>query len=178
MVAAAQRSGGAALGFLVAAGLQVSAIEDIRISIGIWSLAAIWALLLLVTWLPVQRGLPVLKRYVPSWEGQEVNVWRQLDSACIYVMKTRHEVELTAAAQRPDKLGTFSPPPDAPGSYGPLSNPEARRAFAKLQELGVIQPTGLLDKRDNIVYRWTDLGPEVLKRRMVRAGLSADTKTD
>ena len=149
MVAAARRFGVALLVFLIGLGFQVSPIEDIRISKAIWLVCALLILLLLGTWPPIEQRLPIINRYGPSQEGQEVKVWRQLDSACIYAVKTQREVE------------TFSPPPDAPGNYGPLSNPEARRAFAKLQELGVIEPTGVLDERGNIVYRWTDLGCEV-----------------
>jgi hypothetical protein len=149
MLAAGRRLAGAVLVFLIGLGFEVSPIEDIRISIGIWLVCGLFILLLLGTWPPIQQRLPILNRYGPSQEGQELKVWRQLDSACIYVVKTQREVE------------TFSPPPDAPGNYGPLSNPEARRAFAKLQELGVIEPTGVFDERGNIVYRWTDLGRKV-----------------
>lgn len=59
MVATGRRFAGPIIGFLVGAGLEVSPFEDIRIAIGLWSLATLWALFALITWPELRQRLPL-----------------------------------------------------------------------------------------------------------------------
>jgi hypothetical protein len=83
-------------------------------------------------------------------------VLRSLDPACYYVLNV---LKKSISAE------DFKSPPDADGSYGPLSNREARRAFFKLQEHGILEPPFAdVDKDANFRYRFTSLGEAIRQR--------------
>lgn len=98
---------------------------------------------------------------------QASQVVAQLDSAAMYIVRQRFAYLADAVLQPSEQLGPFSPPPDAPGNVGPLSNGEARQAFVRLQQLKVIEPTGRSDERGNIAYDFSALGKAVLTRLFV-----------
>ena len=55
-----QRPAPAIVAFLAGAGLQLSGIEDFRFALGLWSFAALWSLLAVVSWEPVRTRMPKL----------------------------------------------------------------------------------------------------------------------
>lgn len=63
-----RRFAGPVIGFLAAAGLQVSGIEAFPVALGIWGLAALWALFALITWPPVARWLPSVSVTWPAFQ--------------------------------------------------------------------------------------------------------------
>ena len=60
------------MAFAAGAGLEVSGFEDIRVAIGLWSLGGLWGILAAITWPPVQRHIPFIKRRLAptGTEGQ------------------------------------------------------------------------------------------------------------
>jgi hypothetical protein len=107
--------------------------------------------------------------HVRMWQGKGrpdardvKRVADQLDSACVTVILQRDAVEASARAEPPEVLASFSPPPDFPGRFASLTVPEARSAFVRLHEKGLIQAVGF-DAEDNVnIYDWTPLGRAVL----------------
>lgn len=67
MLSVAKRWAGPAVIFLVGLGFHVSGIENIFIAIGLWSVAAVWGLVALVTWLPICATLACLKVEVQGY---------------------------------------------------------------------------------------------------------------
>jgi len=61
MSSAAKRWAGPAVIALVGLGFHVSGIENMFVAIGLWSAAAVWVLVALVTWLPICATLARLK---------------------------------------------------------------------------------------------------------------------
>lgn len=55
----------ASLNLLIGIGFEVSGIEDLRAAVAVWSYCVVATLVVVITWPPVMRHLPVIRRYAP-----------------------------------------------------------------------------------------------------------------
>jgi len=62
MASLLRRFAGPVIAFLIGGGLEVSGFEDVRIAIGLWSIAGIWTMIALFTWEPVLRVVRSIRR--------------------------------------------------------------------------------------------------------------------
>ncbi len=105
-----------------------------------------------------------------TWFYQR-RVLSRIDSSCRYVLLSREAIEVSTSLHPPEVIAPFTPPPEYRGgfvsapSYGPFSVSEARAAFAKLEQLRLIDPIGPPNPRTGFPeYQWTVLGRRIVAK--------------
>lgn len=99
-----------------------------------------------------------------------IRMLRALDSACVFVMKMEGGAVSKALTKSDFVRGPFRPPKAVHGMYGPFTLDEAKRAFSKLQELGIIEPVSFGSEEPVLEYGWTIFGRAALERLYSQAG--------